>query len=110
MKFLLGALVVLFNLTDNATTFLCLRAPIAGYEVVEANPIARWLFESVGLAEGLLFEMVITTAAIIFLVVTERIPHRIKLTLLVILAVLPAWASVNNLLVMRAVGLPLSWA
>ena len=107
MRFLLGALVVLFNLADNTTTFLCLRHPVAGFEVVEANPIARWLFESVGLMEGLVLEMLITTAAIGFLVITQRIPSRMKLMLLMVLALLPAWAAVNNLLVIRAVGLPL---
>lgn len=107
MRFLLGALVVLFNLADNTTTFLCLRHPVAGFEVVEANPIARWLFASVGLVEGLVLEMLLTTAAIAFLVVTQRIPSRTRLLLLVVLALLPAWASLNNLLVIRAVGLPL---
>ena len=55
----LGALVVLFNLADNATTFLCLRAPVPGFEVVEANPAAAWLFETVGLRQGLLLEICI---------------------------------------------------
>lgn len=104
MRFLLGALVVLFNATDNTTTFLCLRNPIPGFEVVEANPIARWLFDSIGLLEGLVLEMLITTAAIGFLVVTQRIPRRMKLFLLALLALLPAWASLNNMLVLRAVG------
>lgn len=107
MRFLLGALVVLFNLTDNTTTFLCLRQPVEGFEVVEANPIARWLFDSVGLMEGLVLEMVITTAAIAFLVFTTRLPRRAKLLLLALLALLPAWASLNNLLVLRAVGITL---
>jgi hypothetical protein len=104
MRFVLGALVVLFNCLDNATTFLCLRQPIAGYEVFEANPVARLLFDSMGLIEGLLLEMVITLAAVGFLVWTRRIPMRLKLSLLVVLVVLPAWASINNLLVIRAVS------
>jgi hypothetical protein len=107
MRFLLGALVVLFNLTDNTTTFLCLRQPVEGFEVVEANPIARWLFDSIGLIEGLVLEMVITTAAIAFLVFTTRLPRRAKLLLLALLALLPAWASLNNLLVLRVVGVSL---
>jgi hypothetical protein len=107
MRFLLGALVVLFNLADNTTTFLCLRQPVAGFEVVEANPIARWLFDSVGLIEGLMLEMAITTAAIAFLVFTSRISRRTKLLLLGLLALLPAWASLNNLIVLRTVGLSL---
>jgi hypothetical protein len=106
----LGALVVLFNLADNATTFLCLRAPVPGFEVIEANPAAAWLFETVGLRQGLLLEMAITTLAIVFLVTTERITPRAKRWLLVVLAALPAWAAINNWLVIEATNLPIAWS
>lgn len=109
MRFFLGALVVLFNLADNTTTFWCLQAPVRGFDVVEANPVARWIFESLGLLEGLAFEMVVTSAAIAFLVATRRVSHRLKLGLLVALAILPAAASLNNLMVMRAIGLEIPW-
>lgn len=105
MKLLLGLLVVLFNLTDNTTTFLCLRAPTPGFEVIEANPFARWLFDSLGLVEGLLLETFITTGAVCFLVLSPRVPTRIRFSLLVLLTILPAWATVNNLSVMREIGL-----
>ena len=49
--------------------------------------------------------MLLTTAAIAFLVVTTRISSRLRIFLLVVLAILPAWAALNNLMVMRAVGL-----
>jgi len=107
MRFVLGVLVVLLNVADNTTTFLCLRHPVEGFEVFEANPVARWLFDSIGLAQGLVLEMGITTAAIAFLVHTDRIPKRTKLLLLSVLAALPAWAALNNLFVIRAVGLSL---
>jgi hypothetical protein len=110
MRIFLGALVVLLNLADNATTFLCLRAPVPGYEVIEANPVAAWLFAAIGLEQGLVLEMLITTAAIAFLVATTRVPPRIKLALLVVLAALPAWAAVNNLLVIKATNLPIAWS
>ncbi len=110
MHVLLGILVVLLNLADNATTFLCLRAPVPGFEVIEANPAAAWLFASVGLERGLVFEMVLTTIAIAFLVATTRITPRVKLALLVVLAALPAWAALNNLLVIRATDLPIAWS
>jgi hypothetical protein len=105
MRLLLGLLVVLFNLMDNTTTFLCLRASVPGFEVIEANPVARWLFGAVGLTEGLLLEMFITTAAVCFLVVSSRIPNRVRLGVLILLAILPAWATLNNLHVMREIGL-----
>ncbi len=104
MRFFLGALAVLINLLDNATTFLCLQAPPLGFDVYEANPIARWIFESVGLVQGLLLETVITTAAVAFLVGTHVIGTRPKLLLLLGLVLLPAWAVANNLRVMDAIG------
>ena len=110
MRVLLGALVVLFNLADNATTFLCLRAPVPGFEVIEANPAAAWLFDSVGLREGLALEMLVTSVAIAFLVATQRISPRVKLALLVVLAALPLWAAVNNWLVIQATSLPIAWS
>ena len=51
MRIFLGVLAVLLNLADNATTFLCLRVPVPGFEVTEANPAAAWLFAAIGLEE-----------------------------------------------------------
>ena len=110
MRFAVGTLVVLMNLADNATTFLCLRAPVAGFELVEANPAAAWLFGKIGLLPGLVLEMAVTTAAIGFLVATERISPRVKLALLVVLAALPAWAAINNWYVIRATGVAVTWS
>jgi hypothetical protein len=104
MRFVLGALVLVLNALDNTTTFLCLRDPVAGFEVVEANPLARWLFEAVGLAEGLVFESAITLGAVSFLVLTRTLPSRVRNVLLLVLVLLPAWAVVNNVKVMAAIG------
>lgn len=105
MRFLLGVLAVVLNLLDNTTTFLCLREPVNGFEVFEANPVARWIFDAVGLLEGLMIETVITTAAVAFLVLTRRIPRNARIALLLMLALLPAWAVANNLQVIHEVGL-----
>ena len=110
MHVFLGTLVVLMNLADNATTFLCLRAPVPGYEVVEANPAAAWLFDAIGLIPGLALEMAVTTVAVAFLVWTPRVSPRVKLALLILLAVLPAWAAINNWLVIEATGLSIAWS
>jgi len=109
MRFALGLLVVLLNLADNTTTFLCLHAPVPGFDVAEANPAAAWLFGAVGLVPGLAFEMLVTTSAIAFLVLTQHVPPRVKIGLLTVLAALPAWAVLNNALVMRATGLAFGW-
>jgi hypothetical protein len=110
MRIALGVLVVLLNAADNATTFLCLRAPVPGFDIFEANPAANWLFGSLGLVPGLVLEMVVTTAAVAFLVATTHVPPRIKLALLVVLAALPAWAAVNNALVIQSTALPIAWS
>lgn len=110
MRIALGVLVVLLNLADNTTTFLCLRAPVPGFEVSEANPAAAWLFGTIGLVPGLVFEMLVTTAAVAFLVVTSHVPPRVKLALLIILAALPAWAALNNAMVIHATDLPIGWS
>ncbi len=104
MRFVLGVLVLLLNTLDNTTTFLCLRSPVPGFEVIEANPLARWLFDAVGLTEGLVFESAITLGAVSFLVLTRTLPSRIRTMVLVVLILLPAWAVVNNVKVMAAIG------
>lgn len=105
MRFALGFLVLLFNATDNATTFFCLSTPTPGFQVTEANPIARWVFETFGLMQGLILEGIVTAATVVFLVYTQRIPPRAKLVLLAVLAMIPAWASLNNLNVLRMIGM-----
>jgi hypothetical protein len=110
MRIALGVLVVLLNVADNTTTFLCLRAPVRGFDIFEANPAANWLFGTIGLLPGLVFEMVVTTLAIAFLVATSHVPPRIKLALLIVLAALPAWAAINNAMVIHATSLPIAWS
>ena len=110
MRFVLGILVVVLNVADNTTTFRCLRAPVPGYEVAEANPVAAWLFGSIGLVPGLALEMAVTSSAIAFLVLTRHVPHRVKLLILFVLAALPAWAAINNSLVIHTTGLTLPWS
>ncbi len=107
MRFAVGALVLLMNALDNTTTFLCLRAPVAGFDVFEANPVARWLFQGVGLLEGLVLEMALSSAAVLFLVTTHRLPSRSRVVLLTLLALLPTWAVANNMQVMYEVGIGL---
>jgi hypothetical protein len=104
MRLLLGGLVLILNTLDNATTFLCLRAPVKGLEIVEANPIARWLFESLGLVEGLVLESALTLGAVIFLVRTPTLSSSVRNSLLFLLIALPAWAVANNLRVMSAIA------
>jgi hypothetical protein len=99
------ALTVLFTMADHWTTYLCLRAPIDSWQVTEANPIAEWLFGSVGLVPGLLIDSVITLIAIVFLLTTSLIPPRMKTTFFLFVAIWTGWAVSNNLGALRSLGL-----
>ena len=45
---------------------------------VEANPMAEWLFGSVGLVPGILFDSAITLVAVAFLLTTPWVPQLAK--------------------------------
>ena len=101
----LAGLALFFNLLDNLTTYLCLRETIPGYQIVELNPIADWIFKAIGLGPGLIFEYAITLVAVAFLAKTSVLSLRVKLIVLGLLALLAASAGVNNLIVMSKIGL-----
>jgi hypothetical protein len=105
---LLALLVVLLSAVDHWTTFLCLRAPVAGWHVVEANPIADWLFLRLGLVPGLALDSAVTLLALAFLMRTRIVPHPVKLAFLGVVAAGTAWAVANNLEALRQLGLPLT--
>ncbi len=102
---LLAALTVMLSASDHWTTYLCLRSPVEGLRVIEANPLAAWLFERMGLVEGLLFDSVLTLAALAFLLVTTRVPRPIKVAFLLLVVAGTGWAVFNNLGVLSQIGL-----
>ena len=79
---LLAALTLLLSASDHWTTYLCLRAPVEGLS--EANPMAAWLFEQIGLVEGLALDSVITVLGLIFLLHTALLPRWVKLGFLLV--------------------------
>jgi hypothetical protein len=101
----LAALALLFALLDHATTWLCLHAPVPGWEIREANPLAEWLFGRVGLVEGLAIDTAVTLGVVIAVSEARRIPRRAKVGLLGVLIVTSAFAVANNLGVIRQLGL-----
>ncbi|HEY8123006.1 MAG TPA: DUF5658 family protein [Myxococcota bacterium] len=104
---ILAALALLFSLADHWTTYLCLRTRVAGWEVTEANPLADWLFQRFGLAEGLLIDTVVTVLVLAFLVQTPRIARPLKMGALGLLISTTAWAVANNLQAVQQLGLSL---
>jgi hypothetical protein len=79
-----------------------------GWEVSEANPIAQWLFQRFGLAEGLWIDTLATLVVLGFLVRTRRIARPVKLGALGVLVATTAFAVANNLQAVQQLGLPLT--
>ena len=102
---LLALLTLMLSASDHWTTYLCLRAPVEGMIVSEANPLAAWLFDRVGLVEGLLLDSFITVLALLFVLQTHRLPRPIKLGFLLAVVGGTGYAVVNNLGVLSRIGL-----
>ncbi len=102
---LLALLTLALSAVDHWTTYLCLREPVAGWEITEYNPLAAWLFEHLGLVQGLLFDTAVTLAAIVFLIWSGLLPRVIKVVFFVLVAFGTTLAVVNNLEALRKLGL-----
>ena len=101
----LALLTLLVSAADHWTTYLCLRAPIEGWQVAEANPLADWLFTSFGLVPGLLIDSAITIVAVSFLFFTRNVPDLAKGLFFGIVIAWTSFAVVNNLQAIEALGL-----
>jgi hypothetical protein len=104
----LAVLALLFAVMDHWTTWLCLRAPVPGWEVIEGNPLAAWLFGRVGLVEGLWLDSVVTLLAVALVAHTKRLGRPLKLALLGLLVCTSAFAVANNFEVIRRIGVSAS--
>ena len=105
---LFASLALLVSLADHWTTYLCLRAKVAGWEVTEANPLAEWLFQQFGLAGGLWIDTLVTAVVLVILVRTPRIARATKLAALAVLIATTAYAVANNLDAVQTLGLSLA--
>jgi uncharacterized protein YacL len=101
----LALLTLLISAADHWTTYLCLRRHVNGWDVSEWNPIAEWMFATVGLVPGLLVDSAITLAAVGFLLVTRAVPQIAKLVFFVLVIAVTSFAVVNNLRAVDALGL-----
>ena len=102
---LFAATTILLTCADHWTTYLCLRAPIDGWAVSEANPIAQWLFGWAGLGTGLMIDSLVTLGAIAFLSTTRIFDERVKVALLAIISFSTGYAVANNLDAINQMGL-----
>ena len=99
------SLVLLVSAADHWTTYLCLRAPVSGWVVSEANPITAWMFHQFGLVDGLLLDSLITVSALWVLYRTQRVPATAKSVFLCAVLVGTGLAVVNNLGAIDRLGL-----
>lgn len=90
---------------DHWTTYLCLRAPVEGWLVSEANPFADWLFRWAGLDLGLAVDTTVTLAAVVFLVTTRVFAPTLKVGFLALITLSTGYAVVNNLGAIARMGL-----
>ncbi len=102
---LLAAIVLALTCADHWTTYLCLRSPVSGWEVSEANPVADWLFESAGLLPGLAIDSIITIAAVVFLLATSAISRPTKACFLMVIMSTTGYAVLNNIHAINAMRL-----
>lgn len=105
MLYPLAALTLLLTFADHWTTYLCLRAPIDGWHVVEANPVVDALFQMSGLVGGLLIDSLFTIFAVGFILATGRFRPRVKEGFLAFIALTTGYAVVNNLSAIEAMGI-----
>jgi hypothetical protein len=104
MRLGLAGVALLCNGLDNLTTYACLSTDVPGVEMYEANPLAAWAFGTIGLAQGLVLEMVLCLVAVLFLIRSSGLAQRLRYGLLAGLAILPGAAALWNFHVMWTVG------
>lgn len=90
---------------DHWTTYVCLRSPVDGWVVSEANPIADLLFRLAGLGPGLAIDSLVTLAAVFFLFTTRLFSHTSKIALLAIITLTTGYAVFNNLGAINRMGI-----
>ena len=104
MRFLV-LLILLASAADHWTTYVCLRAPVVGWQVTEANPLADWLFHAIGLGPALLLDSAVTLLSLLFLLATRLLPIPVKQTFLSVVLFWTGVAVVNNWQAIQVMGL-----
>ena len=103
--YVLAFVTLALSAADHWTTYVCLRQPVSGWEITEANPISEWLFQTVGLVPGLLVDSLVTVSAVIFLLTTRRLPDFAKKAFFGIVVCSTGYAVINNYRAIEALGI-----
>ena len=102
---LLAFTTIFLTFADHWTTYVCLNAPIDGWTVTEANPVAEWLFSWAGLSAGLGIDSLITLGAVLYLWTTHSVGQSLKVGLLATITLSTGYAVINNLEAISRMGL-----
>jgi hypothetical protein len=102
---LLFVLTLAVTAADHWTTWVCLREPVPGWHVTEANPIAAWLFSAIGLVPAILLDSAVTVLALAWLVQSALVPHLLKHAFLVCVVSWTSWAVMNNVQAILLMGI-----
>ncbi len=90
------AVLMVLTVGDAYTTWACLRLPVPGWDVVEANPVSAWLFGLVGLVPGLAVDGIVTVLALWYVGNTKKATPRFKIICLLLAISVSGWAVYNN--------------
>jgi len=96
---------ILLTCADHWTTWLCLKGPVNGWHVSEANPVADWLFQWAGLSGGLMIDSLITLGAVVFVFTTPVFDRHVKIGLLAVITCATGYAVANNVEAIQRMGL-----
>lgn len=100
---ILFVLLILANLGDNISTYLALTLPAKeGMLISEANPIAAWIFEAMGLVKGLVFEFVVSVMLFYWLMGVKDIPYKWKVVIFVGILIPTVYAVINNVWILTS--------
>lgn len=89
---------------DHYTTYLMLCEPVPGWDVWEANPIARWLFDTFGLVPGLAIDSVFTIGVGLWAYRTQICPDEWKIVWCMVVLMGTWYAVWNNMNVLYETG------
>jgi hypothetical protein len=101
----LALATIILTFLDHWTTYLCLRYPVEGWVVNEANPIADALFDVAGLGPGLAIDSAVTIFAVLFVFTTGLFNRNVKVAMLAIITVTTGYAVFNNLGAITRMGI-----
>lgn len=102
---LLAGILMAVTLGDAYTTWACLHEPVPCWEVLEWNPVAEWLFETLGLVPGLVVDSVITLVAALWVARTTKIATPLKVSYFTLGIIVTSWAVCHNYQGMVEIGI-----